>query len=341
MGFGNQSVGFVLNKGGSLAGEGMDSLGPNAQQRLGKAQAGSIDVTIWGVRGGLPVPGRETVEFGGNTTCLEVRAGSHLIIIDAGTGIIGLGDKLVAERARTGRPIAGTLLFTHGHHDHTQGLPLFSPLSFGDTCFHVLGPRVFGLSLQEVLRRATHPSIYPAPLDELCGMCCIRTVRERQSIVLLQPGIEPVVQDLDVRRPFVPPGAVYIEIYHSCHHPRGGSLIYSINYGGKKLVFATDTEGYAGGDQRLIRMAHRADLLIHDAEYTDQEYAGPPLVRQGWGHSTWRMAVDVGQQAGVKRLALTHHHAQHSDAVLRAIEREAQVVFSQAFVAREGTTIVL
>ena len=87
--------------------------------------------------------------------------------------------------------------------------------------------------------------------------------------------------------------------------------------------------------------AQGADLLIHDAEYTDQEYAGPPLVRQGWGHSTWRMAVDVGQHAQVKRLALTHHHAQHSDAVMRAIEREAQVVFPQAFVAREGTTIVL
>jgi len=319
----------------------MDYSGPNAPQGLRGAKAGSIEATFWGVRGGLPVPGRETVEFGGNTTCLEVRAGPHLIIIDAGTGIIGLGEKLVAERARSGWPITGTLLFTHEHHDHTQRLPLFSPLSFGDTCLHVLGPRVFGLSLQEVLRRATHPSIYPAPLDELCGMCCIRTVRERQAIVLLQPGIEPVVQDLDVGLPFVPPGAVHVGIYHSCHHPRGGSLIYGIEYSGKKLVFATDTEGYEGGDQRLIHMAQGADLLIHDAEYVDQEYTGPPLVRQGWGHSTWRMAVDVGQQAQVKRLALTHHHAQHNDAVLRAIEREVQVVFPQAFVAREGTTLVL
>jgi phosphoribosyl 1,2-cyclic phosphodiesterase len=306
----------------------------------------SFCATFWGVRGGLPVPGSETVEFGGNTTCLEVRAGPHLIIIDAGTGIIHLGDKLVAEREhsrlrRSGRPIVGTLLFTHGHHDHTQGLSLFPPFSLGDSCFHVLGPRVFGLDLEQVLKRATIPSIYPAPLDHLHGIRSIRNVREKQAIVLLHPGTKPVVHDLDVGHPSVPPGAVYIDLYHSCHHPRGGSLIYSIQYSGKKLVFATDTEGYEGGDQRLIRLARGADLLIHDAEYTDQEYAGPPIVRQGWGHSTWRMAVDVGRQAQVKRLALTHHNAQHNDAVLRAIEREAQVVFPQAFVVREGTTIVL
>jgi phosphoribosyl 1,2-cyclic phosphodiesterase len=300
-----------------------------------------IRATFWGVRGGIPVPGPGTVEFGGNTTCLEVRAGPHLIIIDAGTGIIQLGAKLKAERARGGRPIAGTLLFTHGHHDHTQGLPLFAPFRFSDSCFHALGPQVFGLDLQEVLRRATLPSIYPTPLDQLESMRSIRTVRERQAIVLLQPGIEPVVQDLDLGGPFVPPGAVRVCLYHSCHHPRGGALVYRIEYCGKKLVFATDTEGYEGGDQRLIRLARGADLLIHDAEYTDKEYNGPPFVRQGWGHSTWRMAVDVGQQAEVKQLALTHHHAQHDDASLRAIEQKAQAIFPPAFVAREGTTIEL
>jgi phosphoribosyl 1,2-cyclic phosphodiesterase len=311
----------------------------------------SIRTTFWGVRGGLPVPGPTTVEFGGNTTCLEVRAGSHLIIIDAGTGIIGLGAKLKAERRRTGRPIVGTLLFTHGHHDHTQGLSLFAPLRFGDSCFHILGPQVFGLSLKEVLKLATVPSMYPTTLDQLCGMCTIRDVRENQSIVLLRPGAEPVVHDLDMGSPFIPPGAVYIQIYHSCHHPRGGSLVYSIEYSAnpgsadsgppKKLVFATDTEGYEGGDQRLIRLAQGADLLIHDAEYTDREYTGPPLVHQGWGHSTWRMAVDVGQQAQVKRLALTHHNAQHDDAFLRDVEQEVQAVFPQAFFVREGTTIEL
>jgi phosphoribosyl 1,2-cyclic phosphodiesterase len=264
-----------------------------------------------------------------------------LIIIDAGTGIIGLGAKLVAERVQTGQPIVGTLLFTHGHHDHTQGLPQFAPLGLADTCFHVLGPQVFGLDLRQVLERAMLPSVYPIPLNGLHRMCSIRNVHEKQAILLLQPGMRPVLQDVDVSQPFVPPGAVYIRIYHSCHHPRGGSLIYSIEYRGKKLVFATDTEGYDGGDQRLIRLAKGADLLVHDAEYVDREYTGPPLARQGWGHSTWRMAVEVGLQAQVKRLGLTHHHAQHNDAALRAIEREAQALFPPTFMVREGTTVVL
>jgi ribonuclease BN (tRNA processing enzyme) len=130
-------------------------------------------------------------------------------------------------------------------------------------------------------------------------------------------------------------------MYYSLNHPKGGSMCYRIAYGGKRLVFATDTEGYEGGDARLIAFARGVDLLIHDAEYTDQEYVGPPFSRQGWGHSTWKMAVEIARKAGVKRLALTHHHADHDDAFLRGVEREAQSLFPEAFVAREGMTVEL
>jgi ribonuclease BN (tRNA processing enzyme) len=237
--------------------------------------------------------------------------------------------------------VQGTLLFTHGHHDHTQGLPFFQPLRSCRCGFYVLGPRVFGQDWYEVLDRAMHPSVYPATLDQLRGLRSVRNVHEHQAIVLTEVGAEPQLWDLDDGMRPVPSGAVEIQLYQSGHHPRGGSMIYSIRYGGKNLVFATDTEGYEGGDQRLVDLSGDADLLIHDSEYTDSEYIGPPLVRQGWGHSTWNMSVEVGQMANVKRLALTHHHAPHSDDDLRAIEREAQAVFPQAFVAREGTTIVL
>jgi phosphoribosyl 1,2-cyclic phosphodiesterase len=293
------------------------------------------------VRGGYPVPGIGTIEFGGNTTCLEVRAGPHLIIIDAGTGIIRLGAKLQAECERTGRPATGTILFTHGHHDHTQGLPFFAPLRSGRSAFYVLGPRVFGQDWNEILKRALHPSVYPTSMDHLRGLRSVRNVHEQQAIVLTRVGEEPMVLDLVNGVPPVPVGAVEIQLYQSEHHPRGGSMIYSIRYRGKNLVFATDTEGYEGGDQRLIDLSRDADLLIHDSEYRAHEYTGPPLVRQGWGHSTWHMSVEVAQMANVKRLALTHHHAPHSDATMRAIEKEAQAVLPQAFVAREGMTIVL
>jgi ribonuclease BN (tRNA processing enzyme) len=237
--------------------------------------------------------------------------------------------------------IQGTLLFTHGHHDHTQGLPFFAPLRSCWSSFHVLGPRVFGQSWPEVLARALHPSVYPASLDQLRGLRSVRNVYELQTIVLTKVGAEPVICEPQDGVPLVAPGAVEIQLYHSGHHPRGGSMIYRINYRGKSLVFATDTEGYEGGDQRLIDLSRDTDLLIHDSEYTEREYAGPPLVRQGWGHSTWHAAVEVGQMANVKRLALTHHHAGHADATLRSIEQEAQAILPQAFVAREGTTIVL
>jgi phosphoribosyl 1,2-cyclic phosphodiesterase len=309
------------------------------------SESEQLSATFWGVRGGYPVPGSGTIEFGGNTTCLEVRAGPHLIVLDAGTGIIGLGDKLQAECERTGSGasslIQGILLFTHGHHDHTQGLPFFAPLRSCRSVFHVLGPCVFGQSWPEVLERAMHPSVYPASLDQLRGLHSVRNVYEQQTIVLAQVGAEPVICEPEDGVPLVSPDAVEIQLYHSGHHPRGGSMIYRITYLGKNLVFATDTEGYEGGDQRLIALAQDTDLLIHDAEYTEREYAGPPLVRQGWGHSTWLAAVEVGQMANVKRLALTHHHAGHNDATLRRIEQEAQAILPQAFVAREGTTIVL
>jgi phosphoribosyl 1,2-cyclic phosphodiesterase len=204
-----------------------------------------------------------------------------------------------------------------------------------------LGPRVFGQDWAEVLGRALHPSVYPSSLDQLRGMRSVTNVHEYQAIVLTSVGARPVICDLDNGMPSVPAGAAEVQLYHSGHHPRGGSMIYSIRYAGKNLVFATDTEGYEGGDQRLIDLSRNADLLIHDSEYTESEYSGPPLVRQGWGHSTWHMSIEVAQMAKVKRLALTHHHALHDDAAMRGIEQEAQAALPQAFVAREGTTIVL
>jgi len=130
-------------------------------------------------------------------------------------------------------------------------------------------------------------------------------------------------------------------VYHSSNHPKGGSLCYRIEYRGKRLVFATDTEGYQGGDTLLSQFVHGVDLLIHDAEYTEEEYSGPPIARQGWGHSTWRMAVELGRKAKVKRLALTHHNAEHGDAFMRNFEKEVQAACPNAFVAREGMTVVV
>ena len=298
-------------------------------------------VKFWGVRGGYPVAGPKTVEFGGNTTSLEVRAGPYLIIIDAGTGIIGLGNQLVEQRKRDGQPIRATMLFTHGHHDHTQGLSFFAPLRLDDSVFYIYGPRMPDADIEDVLIEAMMPSVLPFQLSDLLHVCRVQSVRENQVIILSQPHLPPVVENDVCRQAFVPPWAVVVWMYHSHNHPKGGTICYRLEYRGKRLVVATDTEGYKGGDTQLIQFSQGADLLIHDSEYTEQEYTGPPFCRQGWGHSTWRMAVEAGQRANVKRLALTHHHANHDDAFMRNMEKEAQTVFPKTFVVREGMTVEL
>ena len=297
--------------------------------------------TFLGVRGGYPVPGPSTLEFGGNTTCLEVRAGPHLIVIDAGTGIIGLGDRLIAQRARDHQPIAGTLLFTHGHHDHTQGLCFFSPLHLRDSIFHVFGPRVFDEDLSDMIERLMRPPTFPVAQRGMPGLCSVHNVYRDQVILVAEPGDLPTVVDADSISASDVPGTVQIWVYHSSNHPKGGSICYRIEYQGKRFVFATDTEGYIGGDTLLSRFVQGVDVLIHDAEYTEQEYTGPPSLHQGWGHSTWKMAVAVGKQAQVKRLVLTHHNAKHDDAFMRDLEKDVQSVFPAAIVAREGMTIEL
>ncbi|MBN1640560.1 MAG: MBL fold metallo-hydrolase [Anaerolineae bacterium] len=296
---------------------------------------------FWGARGGYPVPGPGTLEFGGNTTCLEVRAGPHLIVLDAGTGIIGLGRALVERRARLGEPVVGNLLFTHGHHDHTQGLPFFAPFHHADTAFCVYGPPMFGEGLEETIRGLVLSTILPVSHRVMRGIRTIRELMGGQILILTEPGAPAEISDVDAAPSLDLPDAVAIAVHHSANHPKGGSLCYRIAYRGRRLAFATDTEGYVGGDVLLARFVSGVDVLIHDAEYTTDEYTGPPARRQGWGHSTWEMAVQVAQRAGVGRLVLTHHNARHDDGFLRQLEREAQAAFPSALLAREGMTIAL
>ena len=298
----------------------------------------TFSVTFWGVRGGYPKPGPTTNKFGGNTTCLEVRAGYHLIIIDAGTGIIGLGEKLIAHRQADGKPVVATILFTHTHHDHTQGFPFFTPSRLGSSMVHIFGPKWLHQDLEAVLARAMLPPVFPVTLDELRSMRVIRNISESEMIVLSEPDVPPLVCNVYRGYEACSPWEVRVRIMRSYAHPQG-VFVYRIEMGDRKLVFATDVEGYAGGNRQLIQFARGADLLIHDAEFTSEEYLDGNPPRQGWGHSTWEMAVEVAQAARVKKLALTHHNAHHDDAFLEDIEEQAQALFPATVVAREGLSL--
>lgn len=298
----------------------------------------TISVTFWGVRGGYPKPGPTTNKFGGNTTCLEIRAGCHLIIIDAGTGIIGLGEKLIAQHQADEKPIVATLLFTHTHHDHTQGFPFFMPSYLGSSVLYIFGPKWLHQDLEVVLAHAMLPPVFPVTLDELRSMRLIRNLSESDMIVLDEPDAPPRVCNVYRESGECSPWEVRVRGMRSYAHPQG-VFVYRVEMGDSKLVFATDVEGYAGGDRQLIQFAHGADLLVHDAEYTAEEYLAGNSAKQGWGHSTWEMAIEVAQAAGVKKLVLTHHNASHSDAFLEDIERQAQELFPETMMAREGLTL--
>ncbi|MBI5033107.1 MAG: MBL fold metallo-hydrolase [Chloroflexi bacterium] len=300
----------------------------------------SIKVTFWGVRGSYPSPGALTARVGGNTPCVSVQAGNHLIILDAGTGLIGLGRTLVAQQQADGKPIDATLLFSHTHHDHTQGFPFFNPIYLSSTTLHVFGPRTLHEDLEQVLARAMLPPVFPVTFDQLPCARVMRNLGEGEMIILRNGNDAPLVYTEHRGGAPIAPDSVVIRFLRSHAHPQG-VFIYRIEFVNQAVVYATDTEGYASGDQRLINFARGAGLLIHDAQYLQSEYVNQSMPKQGWGHSTWEMAAQVAQAAGVKQLALFHHEPEHDDATLEQLEKQAQSKFACSVLAREGMTIEL
>lgn len=300
----------------------------------------TMKIRFWGVRGSYPVPGPRTVEIGGNTACVEIQAGEHTLILDAGTGIINLGGDLVRRsRANGGHPITATILFSHMHNDHTQGFPFFDPAYVGASTLHILGPKVFESDLEETLSHAMLPPSFPVALEDLPSLKILRNVNET-DIVLIGPRPADV-QVLNIYHNSIDPSPDLVRVltYHSYAHPKSGVNIYSIAWRGKKVVYATDTEGYVQSDQRLVKFAKDADLLIHDSQYRIEDYTNPARPKQGWGHSTPEMAIAVAQACNAKQLVLFHHEPTYDDATLREIEREAQKSFPAVKTAFEGLEI--
>lgn len=293
--------------------------------------ADELRVKFWGVRGSYPTPGAETVKFGGNTACVEVRAGSRTIILDAGTGIIPLGHELAGRRA-----LEVVLLFSHLHHDHTQGFPFFVPAYLPNAKLHIFGPDGTHESLKNVLEHNQSSEMFPVSLREMASSKDIQSVRESQVIVWDEAGVravESAVGESD--------DAVVIRIHKSYAHP-GGVYVYRITWRGRSVVYATDTEGYAGTDRRLVQFAKDADVLIHDAQYSDEHYwgqlAGLPST-QGYGHSTVTMACEVSACARAGQLVLFHHDPSYSDARIADMEAAAREKFDNLQAAQEGLEI--
>jgi phosphoribosyl 1,2-cyclic phosphodiesterase len=301
-----------------------------------------MKVKFWGVRGSYPTPGAGTVKYGGNTASVEVCAGKRTIILDAGTGIIPLGREL----ARTKRAGEILLLFSHLHHDHTQGFPFFVPAYMPSAKLHIFGPDGTHESMKNVLERNQSSETFPIGLREMASSKHIQAVRESSEIIVWDEDGVRVAESAHPERE--PKGglseeAVVIRIHKSYAHP-GGVYVYRITWRGKSVVYATDTEGYIDTDKRLVTFARDADVLIHDAQYLDEHYRGQlegfPAT-QGFGHSTVSMACEVAASARAGQLVLFHHDPSYSDDVLAGMERTAKSLFAESVAAYEGLEVTL
>jgi phosphoribosyl 1,2-cyclic phosphodiesterase len=281
-----------------------------------------IDIRFWGVRGSIATGGQDTAGVGGNTSCVEVRGpGDELVILDAGTGLRGLGTEL----ERRGEKVRAHLLLSHLHWDHIQGFPFFTPAFREGNELAVYAPeRCAGPSgdVRRAMAMQMAAPHFPVGLEAM---------RASMSFRAIGAGMEWNVGALTVRAA-------------AARHPNG-CLAYRVEHDEGALVYATDTEHdpHRGGvDPSLVELARGAEVLIYDSQYTEDEYAGRHgPCRHGWGHSTPDQGVRLADAAGVSQLVLFHHDPTHDDLEIASIERAAAALRPGTVAAREGMTLAL
>ena len=283
----------------------------------------SLSVTFWGTRGTIPVPGARTVRHGGNTACVAIRdASGHCLVLDAGTGIRGLGAAL-----REAIPARVDVLLSHVHWDHIQGLPFFPLLYAGGSDIHIHGPPPDGVSLEAVLGRQMDPAVFPVPPAARSARVTIEETAAGADVTL--PGFHVATCPLS--------------------HP-GGALGFRISPadGGPSLAYVTDNELGVGGAHRVSQGWRKeleaflsgTTLLIHDGMYTTPE----ARERSGWGHSSAAEAVALAGATGVRRLILFHHDPDHDDDQVDGLVADARIEAAKGLAidaAREGWTLAL
>ena len=289
-----------------------------------------MKVRFWGTRGSIATPGSGTTHFGGNTSCVEVTTDSgDLIILDCGTGAHPLAAKLIAHAHG---PIHANILLGHTHWDHIQGFPFFSPAFMSGNSVAIYGPEGSRGSLHDVLSGQMEFTYFPVELGQLPATITYHDLTEGINRV---GGVRVATQFLN--------------------HP-AMTLGYRLEADGVAVVYLVDHEPFSDelwrgdaepgkiesilheGDRRHARFMEGADLVIHDAQYTPEEYRP----KKTWGHSTYDYAVRVASAAGVRQLALTHHDPGHDDRFVADLERRARELALQcgagldAFCAYEG-----
>jgi phosphoribosyl 1,2-cyclic phosphodiesterase len=302
------------------------------------ASASHVQIKFWGTRGSIAVPGSATLRYGGNTTCVEVRADDEIILLDAGSGIRPLGIELVKEFGT--QPIKLSLLVTHAHWDHIQGLPFFKPAYDPKNQIGIFGFDETGATFPQILAEPMKAPFFPIAMRELSAKIEIKKLSEMTFSV----------GKVQVRAAFV-------------NHP-GGCAGYRLNTSAGSVAFVPDHEPYefflhapranhlspeqakkTAANERagLIEFFHGSDILILDAQYTDEEYQR----HIGWGHSSVSSAVSLALDAEVHKLMLFHHDPNHDDQMVDKMLDHARSIVRKSGksleidAAREGAEILL
>ncbi|HTY38869.1 MAG TPA: MBL fold metallo-hydrolase [Bacteroidota bacterium] len=294
-----------------------------------------MNVRFWGTRGSIATPGASTMRYGGNTSCVELRAGSNVIIFDAGTGIRELGNQLLKEFA--GKPLTIHVFISHTHWDHIQGFPFFLPAYEKKNTIHLYGPPGRDKSLDKILTIQMDSDYFPVELGAMSADLHVHELREEDI----------TIGDFTVRHFYL-------------NHP-ALCLSYRVSDGTSSVVYATDNEPYQGTlfkhaqneataldfptylDEKFVDFLNNADLLIGEAQYTSEEYEE----KRGWGHSPLESVVRFAVQANVKKFALFHHDPMHDDAFVDGMIREASQLVkhyggtTECLGAREGLELSL
>jgi phosphoribosyl 1,2-cyclic phosphodiesterase len=290
-----------------------------------------VYIRFWGTRGSVPTPGPDTIRYGGNTSCVEVRTdGGTLLVLDCGTGARGLGLALVQEATATGTPPAGAILIGHTHWDHIHGIPFFAPLFVPGSRWEVFGPHGLVRTIDDVLAGQMEYQFFPVGLDELTA-----DIRYHD---LVEGVFE--VGDATIRTQYLNHPALTLGYRIEAD---GAALVYASDHEPHDVALAAGGQPQAGGaDARHAAFLAGADVVVHDTQYDADGYRA----RVGWGHSTMEYAVDLAAAVGVRRLVLFHHDPQRSDDDLDALLERARARAAatsggalEVDAAREGVTI--